>query len=399
MEWVSRRLGIAKNVSAASRALELREVFEREGCSRQEVVAIPGPNEGVVAALNVMSSVDKEDENYLCNQVGQKDQAILGLTNIPDPTSGVTKIVQFKGKGISLRKVARKPHVPLNCNGKLVIRSGKESGVNTNGVFVTNGFTGSSGSSGSALNVDSGLGPLEKYPKVVGESSKARVDNCIGGNFYIDLGAGRDQILGQSFKEVLLKDGNNTYATGKIKEADVNKSVVPYCNDSISFSSSENSISHVSETQQQNLDNSKDNSVLEMTLKKKVASSKKANKNNVPVRSHGMKTRNNGSLVSKGIGEVHRVISGLGSSRSRWNLEVELAKVVEKGVDLGYLRRDKVQQGGGSIEPSSWRLSEEVAKVIEVGAALGFDFNRNKESISKEISRREKEDEDRYVAV
>ena len=42
-----------------------------------------------------------------------------------------------------------------------------------------------------------------------------------------------------------------------------------------------------------------------------------------------------------------------------------------------------------------WNLEEEIAKVIETGVALGFDFGGKEKTIKEELSRREKEDDDR----
>ncbi|KAK2658391.1 hypothetical protein Ddye_004924 [Dipteronia dyeriana] len=53
----------------------------------------------------------------------------------------------------------------------------------------------------------------------------------------------------------------------------------------------------------------------------------------------------------------------MGMSRNRWNLDVELAKVVGKGGALGCFYYDKVPKGGGSFVLGSWNLSKEVAKV------------------------------------
>ena len=83
---------------------------------------------------------------------------------------------------------------------------------------------------------------------------------------------------------------------------------------------------------------------------------------------------------------------------------MELTKVLEKGVALGYLNFNKnVNKGGADAKGSnenlkeSWSLSNEVAKVIETGVALGFNFNGKVEMAAAEILRREKEDEARVL--
>ena len=98
------------------------------------------------------------------------------------------------------------------------------------------------------------------------------------------------------------------------------------------------------------------------------------------------------------------------SNKSYWNLEEEIAKVIEKGVSLGYVFKAKEKDMGkehivmqedhfnarsnqGESQENSWNLDNEVAKVIEVGVALGFDFNGNEVEIGEKIATREKEDE------
>ncbi|KAK1550995.1 hypothetical protein Q3G72_028387 [Acer saccharum] len=97
------------------------------------------------------------------------------------------------------------------------------------------------------------------------------------------------------------------------------------------------------------------------------------------------------------------------SNKSYWNLEEEIAKVIEKGVSLGYVfksnekDRDKEhivmqedhynsRSNQGESQENSWNFDNEVAKVIKVGVALGFDFNGNEVEIGEKIANREKED-------
>ncbi|KAI9178653.1 hypothetical protein LWI28_029259 [Acer negundo] len=82
-------------------------------------------------------------------------------------------------------------------------------------------------------------------------------------------------------------------------------------------------------------------------------------------------------------------------SQKRWNLEDEVAKVVEKGVALGYFNGPKASGGLDSIpsgslgqKNGSWCLSLKVAKVTETGITLGFDFHGKVDLLSMEISMR-----------
>ncbi|KAK2641448.1 hypothetical protein Ddye_023211 [Dipteronia dyeriana] len=76
----------------------------------------------------------------------------------------------------------------------------------------------------------------------------------------------------------------------------------------------------------------------------------------------------------------------------KWNLEVEITKVVEKGVELGY---DFNKEQKTLITKESWNLEEEISKVIETGSTLGFDFNGIENEMVDQLSRREIEDEDK----
>ncbi|KAK1583380.1 hypothetical protein Q3G72_023248 [Acer saccharum] len=100
-----------------------------------------------------------------------------------------------------------------------------------------------------------------------------------------------------------------------------------------------------------------------------------------------------------------------------WNLEEEIAKVIEKGVALGLVvnSKDKSLGNGNGTHPTEgrhleedhpaeatdqdWNLEEEVTKVIEVGVSLGFDFNGKEVEIGGKIADREKEDAERMAAA
>ncbi|KAI9186182.1 hypothetical protein LWI28_014499 [Acer negundo] len=133
------------------------------------------------------------------------------------------------------------------------------------------------------------------------------------------------------------------------------------------------------------------------------------------------------------------------NSSLTWDLEVEVAKVIDKGVALGYnfnknekndvnevdrrevagvvsvssgieryereVHLDKTMKMRGrnkvySIKKHeerslklSWNLEEEIAKVIETGVALGFNFNGKEKEIGGEVARREMEDEEKLRPV
>ncbi|KAK2658233.1 hypothetical protein Ddye_004766 [Dipteronia dyeriana] len=120
-----------------------------------------------------------------------------------------------------------------------------------------------------------------------------------------------------------------------------------------------------------------------------------------------MKTRNGKSLerqTSERLGELF--------GNQEWTLELEVAKVIEKGVELGSLKpndvqnqrisvvdRDVIKSGTVGNKQVVWDLDNKVNKIIETGVALGFDFNGEEDGVRKEIVRREEEDAEKYAAV
>ncbi|KAK3219709.1 hypothetical protein Dsin_013679 [Dipteronia sinensis] len=87
-------------------------------------------------------------------------------------------------------------------------------------------------------------------------------------------------------------------------------------------------------------------------------------------------------------------------SSARWNLEVEVAKVIEKEVELGHIipassvGGTKITREVSREQTGTWSLSQEVAKVIEMGVALGIDFNGEELEVRNEVARRVTEDEE-----
>ncbi|KAK0586415.1 hypothetical protein LWI29_006497 [Acer saccharum] len=148
------------------------------------------------------------------------------------------------------------------------------------------------------------------------------------------------------------------------------------------------------------------------------------------------------------------------SQKQTWNLEVEITKVIEQGVAIGYnfnrrareeesesegeeedlnmeegevqaivvtkskgrkktqaVKKHGMQTRNSAIRQSqdqadslnltqqkrrpklSWNLEDEIAKVIETGVALGFNFNNREKEIGEEIARRELEDKEKMDLV
>ncbi|KAK3199477.1 hypothetical protein Dsin_022892 [Dipteronia sinensis] len=163
-----------------------------------------------------------------------------------------------------------------------------------------------------------------------------------------------------------------------------------------------NSFTHVSETQCQLLTVDEASSMKKAELGKKV-NMKKSGKITSNFKSHGMKTRNDRVLDSQVSSEEARRNIDVSLSKGRWNLEVEIAKVIEKGVALGFINGSIAQKNsevGINDEKRkksvSWSFSEEVANVIKARVALGFYFNGDEDVILEEIMRRELKDDVRF---
>ncbi|KAK0579855.1 hypothetical protein LWI29_032593 [Acer saccharum] len=118
---------------------------------------------------------------------------------------------------------------------------------------------------------------------------------------------------------------------------------------------------------------------------------------------HSMKTRNsrNSNPLETRSDHIPEPIS-----LSNWNLEVEITKVIEKGVALGinFNKRSDDSSPKATDEEESqkvirnqWNLEEEVTKIIEMGAALGFDFNGREVEVAEILARKETEDEERWL--
>ncbi|KAK1580906.1 hypothetical protein Q3G72_001236 [Acer saccharum] len=127
----------------------------------------------------------------------------------------------------------------------------------------------------------------------------------------------------------------------------------------------------------------------------RLGKNKRVKRLDVSVRSHSMKTRfakYPKSSAPRRKRKLRKVI---------WNLDEEIAKVIEKGADLGVnfkLRStcSKNEDGVKKNREDKWNLEEEVTKVIETRVALGLDFYGREEEIAEYLSSRELKDEARF---
>ncbi|KAK2634027.1 hypothetical protein Ddye_028819 [Dipteronia dyeriana] len=105
-----------------------------------------------------------------------------------------------------------------------------------------------------------------------------------------------------------------------------------------------------------------------------------------------MKFSKTRSSIPQDVGRIRSGSPGTRGLKKRWNLEEEVAKIVEKGKVLGYfndsypgMENMKDSIVGVAFKTGSWSLSEEVAKVIEIEVAFGFDFDGRENEESKLI--------------
>ncbi|KAI9166259.1 hypothetical protein LWI28_029071 [Acer negundo] len=317
----------------------------------------------------------------------------------PSLVSGFPKRAQIKEKGIIINNDAGIRSVAQNGQLNMVVDKGK---------IVERSW--STEDSGESTFEARGDGFWLQGINFGGESSKASMDNSVCSNIIIDLskdgGSGKE--MGHTFKEALLKGGpgllqqNENLEVQSFRDEEFEKEV----SSEVSLSSFDNSVSHVSETQQLEGVNLVASGIVNSYGRLKNVSSKKVSKPTTYVKRHGMKTRKDRRLISQGLEDLRKGISSSYLGKGCRNLDVELSKVIEKGVELGFLKFPNSGDKGGVDNEErddnlavAWSLSEEVAKVIETGVALRFDFSGRMDKNAAEISRREKEDEERFLAT
>ncbi|TXG62753.1 hypothetical protein EZV62_009747 [Acer yangbiense] len=237
-----------------------------------------------------------------CKAGFNEDNMIGGFKKQKGAGGGLKKVI-IKGKGIMRKNMYHNQNVPLIHNGNLVLDKNRDSKV---------GKVWTSDDNGSSFFVESEESQFLKHPIIIGESSKYVLSQLKGGNIVIDLGNGLDQE----------KNSKN--------------------------SSSGNSFSHISETLFHQSATEEEDHILTMGRERKKASSKRIAKSCSSMKSHGMKTRKDKSLLKRGVQEIVKedVVPSL--SRGRWNLEEEVTKVIEKGVALGYFNCSLPGQNSGT---------------------------------------------------
>lgn len=410
-DWISKRLGIGKwkffefspmgrhNMEAVKR---LEEDDRVDNLNTREVVANYDPNNQNMADIETRGTGDVQNNNVsaIGGSAGFNDANRIGHLERQKDAGAGSKKVLFKGKGIICKSMNQRQKVPLTINDNLVLDKNGDSDV---------GRVWSSDDCGSSTFEEREEGQLLKQPIIIGEPSKIELGILKGGNIVIDLGNGLGQEKNPQDSCYHLTASPNRISGQKSNEAHIellekaqsNQRKIQ-CQEVLSEeqkSSSGNSVSHISETLFHQSAIIEEHRILSTGRERKKNSSKKIAKSCSSIKSHSMKTRKDKSQLVRGVQEITKETEVTRCSRGRWNLEEELAKVLEKGVALGYFNRSlhshKSGTGiseGGIAKTGAWNLSDEVAKVIETRIALGLDFQGKEDLAVVEICRKEREE-------
>lgn len=229
-----------------------------------------------------------------------------------------------------------------------------------------------------------------------GESIKDGLGQVLGGNIIIDLGCGLVQE-----KNHVSELGLNLLNGSASREPSSNFFNKSQSNNELykNVDASVNSVSHVSDSMALSQQGEEESSQGILAIRNNRLSRNRG-RGISSCKRHGMVTRKDRSKEVNDSSVLGSSCKRKESSTVKWDLEMEIAKVMEKGIELGILKGLNAGKGDEDLHVSekcqqtdNWRLSEEVAKVIEVGIALGFDFNGKVDYVSEEIRRRVVEDE------
>ncbi|KAK1582114.1 hypothetical protein Q3G72_011956 [Acer saccharum] len=141
-------------------------------------------------------------------------------------------------------------------------------------------------------------------------------------------------------------------------------------------SSTDNQVSHVSATQYLNLVGEETSKVCNQEIGKR-RNTAYGRKTLNSIKRHDMITRKDRINEENILGSMGCSDSIRSRGRGRWKLEEEVAKVIEKGLDLGVINGQAASKG--SVE-------------------VPIDEQNNRKSVEEEIGCREREDEERYKA-
>ncbi|KAK3221696.1 hypothetical protein Dsin_008721 [Dipteronia sinensis] len=368
-DWISKRLGIGKEKLSESPPIDRGYVVDVQGVKEDE--GVDNINARVMAANKERTNQNSEDIESRGIDAAQDDN-VLTIRGNEDMRG--TNVVGYVEK-----------HKVAGVGSKRVLFKGKEKrsqkcqvGLNGNVILDKNrvpegGKVWTSDDCGSSNFEESEEGQFMKQPILLASPSRPSGDRSPEAHRKLL------QVKAQS----LLKKNQNQEALSEDQN-----------------SSSGNSVSQILETPHQQTDMVKENRIMSTDKERKKIPSKRTTKSCSSLKSHSMKTRKDMSQLARGVQEIIKEVSEPSCSRGRWNLEAEMAKVLEKGAALGYFKQPFHEQNSGTgtsvdgqLMVGKRILSEEVVKVIEIGTALGLDFHGQEDLVAEEINRKEKEEE------
>ncbi|KAI9186925.1 hypothetical protein LWI28_022314 [Acer negundo] len=274
---------------------------------------------------------------------------------------------QGKGNNVLIRKRANNYPLSVVSNSGINLEKDRH-GIGQKDLEINE-------SSSSSLE-ESEDGLCLKPPTFMRESSNAYFNRMGRGNFYIDLGIGPRVIL----------------------DKDLNPSSPSSANRRFRFSTEEN-LTNGDEEDGMWCTEEATSSVAE--VRGNVDCNTKKRTMHIPSTSKKHKSNTiKDSAVDSVLLKNNGTFSRLKKVQDKWNLDVEVAKVVENGVELGHIRspaeedRKRNLRDESTTQNKSWSLSQEVTKVIEMGVPLCLDFNGEESAIGNEVVRRVTEDEE-----
>ncbi|KAK3199675.1 hypothetical protein Dsin_023090 [Dipteronia sinensis] len=384
--WISNKLGM-------NMGDQLSDCYQslREECNQiLETVPVPG----------FTKSCNRQNKG----EVGGKGKSNqdrdrgIGSPRIADSKSkrwGAVKEPLVKGKNVLIRTKAGKPPSNFASNASINLESRQDRRKKV----WDSEYSGFSSTDGEVEALE--MPP----PNFVGQLSLGPFE--LRGNFYIDLGSGPGEdsrmglisrgpvFTGEDVPLVDAERGNSAVET-QIEHLDHNPVL---SNDNLTTSSVEGEVGNFPDVEETEL------AEVETQARKDFTHMKGASRVSTFSKVHRMKTRKDATVNSVIVQSSDRTEGYKSNVFERWNLEIEVTKIIEKGVELGHIIPTsatgdrKITREGSREQTGSWNLSQEVAKVIEMGLALGFDYDGEELVVGNEVARRVIEDEDNLKTI
>ncbi|KAK1592366.1 hypothetical protein Q3G72_023744 [Acer saccharum] len=246
-------------------------------------------------------------------------------------------------------------HKNNNCKGKEIVQRISNQQVGRSLAFkealMLSGKTG--GGCWNSSSEDTDRGTIVISPKFRGETSKMGLGQKVASNIVIDLGCGlideggkgpsNAQVLeamkgpNKTDVRILKRPHNEAASVGDSKELEEEN-----------CSSTDNQVSHVSATQYSNLVGEETSKVCNQEIGKR-RNTAYGRKTLNSIKRHDMITRKDRINEENILGSMGCSDSIRSRGRGRWKLEEEVAKVIEKGLDLGVINGQAASKGSVEV--------------------------------------------------